>query len=71
VRITVEYEAALKSLQHNPDFRKFLSWVGVEAELANERLIFNNEQDVNLLRGRTQALAELLKAIDDYYKRTK
>lgn len=71
MRITEEHERAFRSLQHNEDFRKVLSWIGVEAELSNERLIFSQNEDVNVLKGRCQALSEMLMAIDKLYKEHK
>ena len=71
MRITVEYERAVRDLLGNPDFAVFLQWVGKEAELANRQLIFTADEDVNVLRGRCQALSKLLMAIDKLQKDSK
>lgn len=71
MKITVEYEAAFRNLQGNPDFNKFLEWIGKECEISNETLIFNTTEDIKVLRGRTQALVTIIKTIDEYYKRVR
>ena len=39
-----------------------------QRELANQRLIFQSDEDVHVLKGRCQALSQVLIAIDTVYK---
>lgn len=68
MKLDVKYVRAVKELQSDRRFLSFVEWIGEEAGLANERLIFSRDEDVHELRGRCQALAQVLKAIDTAFK---
>ena len=70
MRMTDEQAEAVHSLRSNADFRRFMSWLEDEAERANQLLVFNNDMDLHELRGRTQVIVEIMKAIDAAAKRT-
>ena len=55
---------AVRHLQHDQHFRSFMGAIGDYAEHLNQQLLFNRDIDLHELRGRAQAVVNIIQAID-------